>query len=524
MRVVLVSTYVYPVALGMRYVSSYLKRAGHRVTLLFMCSKHDYQESGMPDSLQGDFIDLCRPANVIGLSLMTNSFYRSAAMTTAIRHAGIQAPILWGGTHPTVAPEECAEIADYVCIGEGEKAMLEFVEAMEAGRDPATVRNFAFQRNGALVRNPTIPLTDDLDDYPFPDYSLDDHWVASNRHLVPARPDLLRGAVRRYRASSTRGCPYSCSFCNNATQMALYRGPGLGKWVRKRSTESVISEIEQVRARYPGMEAVNLIDDLFLIRQEDELEAFVEAYRERVNLPLEIDVFPNTITDRKVELLALLPIDLISMGIQSGCEDTLRNLYNRPTAAATVARAVEIIARHKLRAEYHYLVANPLESDESRLQTLRFAADHHRGPAKLRLFPLQFYPGSVIYDQACRAGIIGKHHEVGYQYVYAGHKHMMRIHYLEVWLMIILSLRGAGLSPRMANRLVDLVTNRRVRWLLDRQWFPPVAFVTYRAGRVAYRNLVLKPFIRPWHKLRGGKGKGHHRVHETPREKARPAA
>jgi len=239
---------------------------------------------------------------------------------------------------------------------------------------------------------------------------------------------------------------------------------------------------------------------------------------------LEIDAFPNTISDRKVELLSKLPIDLISMGVQSGCADTLRNLYNRPTAIETVARAIEIIARHGLRAEYHYLVCNPFESDESRIQTLRFVADHHRGPAKIRIFPLQFYPGSAMYMQAREAGAIGKHHEEGYRYVYAGKKHMIRIPYLEIWLMVVLSLRGAGMSPRMAHRLINVVTYRGVRKLLDRKWFPPLAFIMYRVGRVTYRSLVLKPFVRPWQKLRGYKGKSHHHAHTTPPKQARPAA
>lgn len=498
MHVVLVSTYGYPVALGLRYVSSFLKRAEHKVTVLFMSSRRDEAAASFTPGLREDFVDHCRTADVIGMSLMTNTFYRSCFLTEALHAAGIKAPVVWGGTHPTVAPDESAKVADYVCVGEGEQAMLDFTAALEAGHDPAQTRNVACRRKGRLIANPPYPLTDDLDDYPFPDYDLDDHWVVCKDALVPARPELLRGALRRYRLSSTRGCPYSCTFCNNATQMRVYREAGQPKnWVRKRSNDSIISEIESVRSRYPKIEAVNLIDDLFLIRSQPEVDAFVEAYLERVNLPLEVDVFPNTVTEAKIASLARLPIDLISMGIQTGSQATLRRLYNRPTKVETVARAIAILSRHGVRAEYHYLVANPFESDQSMIESLRFVADHHRGPAKLRLFPLQFYPGSVLYDRARREGIIGERHEEAYQGSYTGKKHIKKAAYLEIWLRIVLALRGAGVPSPLVHRLIDSALHRRVRWCLDRRWFAPAGFFLYRAGRMFYKNLFYRPFVKP---------------------------
>ncbi len=503
MDVVLVSTYTYPIALGMRYVSSFLKRAGHNVTLLYMGSRRDTAEADISPTLLEDFVERCRPARVVGLSLMTNTFYRSRALTEALRGAGVRAPIIWGGTHPTVAPYESASVADYVCVGEGERAMLDFVDALESGRDPGQTPNIAYLRNGALVRNPPHPLTDDLDDYPFPDYDLEGHWAAHADRLVAARPALLRGVLRRYRLSSTRGCPYSCSFCNNATQMQIYRDAGAGRhWVRKRSVESIITEIESVRRRYPKIEAVNLIDDLFLIRSEEEIDAFVEAYRQRVNLPLELDAFPNTVTEAKIASLSRLPIELLSMGIQSGCEDTVRKLYNRPTRTETIARAMRIISKHRLRAEYHYLVSNPFETEESMIATLRFVAEHHRGPAKLRLFPLQLYPGSVLYERARAEGIIGEHHEQAYRGVYHRKKHIMTARYLEIWLRIALALRGAGVPSAWVHRVIDFALHRWVRKCIDRRWFAPASFYAYRTVRTVYRNLVYQPFIKPVASLR----------------------
>ncbi|NLX14791.1 MAG: B12-binding domain-containing radical SAM protein, partial [Phycisphaerales bacterium] len=331
MKIVLISTYMQPLALGMRYVSAFLKKSGHQVSCLFMGSEKESEQVVSP-ALCDDFVDHCRGADVVGFSLMTNSFFRSCAMTEYLRRAGIKAPIVWGGTHPTVAPRESAEHADYICVGEGEKAMVEFLDNLQAGRDPAQTRGFACLRNGGLVCNPVYPLCDDLDEYPFPDYDGDNHWVVQKDRLVEAGPKQIGRILRRYRMSSTRGCPFSCAFCNNATQLNIYREAGFAKhWVRKRSTPSIIAELEAILARYPSITAVNLIDDLFLIRNEQEIEAFVEAYVNRVNLPIEIDAFPNTVTEEKIRIISRLPIELLSMGIQSGSQSMLKDLYNRPT-------------------------------------------------------------------------------------------------------------------------------------------------------------------------------------------------
>ena len=62
MHVVLVSTYAYPLALGLRYVSAFLKQAGHQVTVIFMCSKRDTAEADFPRPVLDDLVDRARTA------------------------------------------------------------------------------------------------------------------------------------------------------------------------------------------------------------------------------------------------------------------------------------------------------------------------------------------------------------------------------------------------------------------------------------------------------------------------------
>ncbi len=505
MKIALVATYTHPIALGLRYVSSYLKAGGHDVEMIFMKSKRDTFKADFSEASLDHFVERLRDRDLIGMGLMTNTFHRAWVLTQRLRDAGIKAPIIWGGTHPTVAPEESLEVPDIICVGEGEEPTLQLADRLEAGKDPTDIGSLGFRADGPfgnknVIRNRVQPLEQGLDDYPFPDYELDTHWVAENDGLNPARLDNLRGTLHRLRIETTRGCPYPCTFCNNAALLKVYRGKG--SWVRKRSADNVIAEIQQARKCFPTVEAVNIVDDLFFIRSEEDIDDFAAKYVEQVNLPLELDAFPNTITEPKLRSLSRVPINLISMGIQSGSADTLKNIYKRPTPIEKIVEGIELFSKYKVRTEYHYIVNNPFESDRNRIETLHFAARHHRGPSILRIFPLQFYPGTPLYDQARKAGLIGQRHESAYQFTYTGSTHLHDSQYLDIWLRVVLNLRNWRVPSWPLHRLIDVVTHPLSRKVMDRPWFAPTAYGAYRIGRFVGRKLLYQTLIRPFRYLR----------------------
>ena len=106
MHVALVAAYTHPISLGLRYISAYLKQHGHDVRMLFMTSRRDTPKADFSPALLASIVDQLRDVDLIGMSLMTNNFVRACALTEAVRKGGITAPVVWGGTHPTVAPEE----------------------------------------------------------------------------------------------------------------------------------------------------------------------------------------------------------------------------------------------------------------------------------------------------------------------------------------------------------------------------------------------------------------------------------
>ena len=126
---------------------------------------------------------------------MTYCFQRVAQLSDYLR-AQLHIPVIWGGIHATIRPEECLAHADFACRGEGEESLARLVAALEAGQPVTDIPNLVFRQDGRVVINPVAPLVQNLDAFPRPDYDLEDHYYS-----LFGQPPLKAhgpGGVRRH--------------------------------------------------------------------------------------------------------------------------------------------------------------------------------------------------------------------------------------------------------------------------------------------------------------------------------------
>jgi anaerobic magnesium-protoporphyrin IX monomethyl ester cyclase len=376
MRVLFVEKQIDYEPLGLLYLSSVLRRAGHEVRLS-IASEED------PVAVAREWLP-----GVVGYSVYTGSqtYYRD--LNLQIKDA-VNVVSVFGGPHPTYFPEFVEEPGvDGICVGEGEGAILDLVEAVEAGRPLTAIENWWFKHNGNVERNPVRPAEDNLDVLPFPD-----------RDLLFAVDDFTRQTGIKHFITS-RGCPYDCTYCFNHALAEIYRGKA--KRLRQMSVGKVIEEVKSVRERYP-MQFVVFLDDLFIV-YEHWLQELAEQFPHEVGLPFFCNVRANLVTPQKVALLKQAGCASVGMGLETG-NPTLRNgLLKRKLADEQIVEASRLIREAGIQLLTTNMLGLPGATLEDDFETL--ALNHACKAAYANAFLYQPYPRTELGEYAREHGYV----------------------------------------------------------------------------------------------------------------------
>ncbi len=308
-------------------------------------------------------------------------------------------PVIVGGPHATVAREALLEdsAVDFVVYGEGERALVELLQALLGDGEFERIAGLCWRRDGRPVCNETRPFEDDLDGLPMPAWDLAELDAYAP---LPNWNGILKG--RRYAIVSTsRGCPYRCKYCHNY----------FGKALRARSPEHVLAELEHLVHEH-GVDEIHIVDDVFNFDVSRAM-AICEGVRDR--LPGIAFAFPNGLRAdiMKAELIEAL----VAMGtyrIVYGVESVTPRLQKQTRKHLDLDRAATVIdatSRAGIVTGGYFMLGLPGESREEMLQTIDFAVQSNLDSASF--FKATPYPGSAFYDEALQAGKIGD--ERGYE-------------------------------------------------------------------------------------------------------------
>ena len=363
--------------LGVEYLSSVLKGAGHDVRLASIA------EEDVP-AIVRDY-----QPRLIGYNMLTGWHQEQLALNRELKKR-FDFFAASGGPHATFFPQliEEEESMDGVCVGEGEEALLELVERLEAGQPVTGVGNWWIRENGQIHRNPPRPLIEDLDQVPFPDRDLSEHL----------RP------YRRFRTMHTvitgRGCPYDCTYCFNHAYMDIY-GSAWRK-VRRRSVEDVVAEGQELRAE--GTTFINFVDDTFIVMRP-WIEEFSPRFAAEVGLKFSANVRANLVNDDLIHLLREAGCHSVTMGVETA-DPRLRNeVLKRYMSIEQIVEAAEIVRRHGILLYTSNIVGIPTGSLEADMETLRLNVQLKPYASSAGL--LQPYPGTQIRQLAEERGLIG---------------------------------------------------------------------------------------------------------------------
>ena len=369
---------------------STLNERGVETDLLFLPKRDEYRAEQVQEFVSK------KGYAVVGLSVMTNGFEFAKSLTAHIQQCGCRPHVIWGGIHPTLMPEECLEYADSVFVGDAEEGLPRFVESIINQEDYSCLPGIGTTAgNGGVVVNPPEQRCD-LNSLPFNRYDWARFYVQDADGLRPfGRSEYARYSNydgQDYTMMTSRSCPFSCSYCCNEFLNRLY-----GKrTARRRSVDLVIQEIQCARETIGSIEFINFIDDQFLVSRTWH-KAFVERYKSEIGLPFIVRLAPGTFKRDEVKELRDAGLRFVQIGIQSGCAETHRDIFNRRFDREAVLESSRIFNELGIHPFYDVIIQNELEDDSEREQTIQLLLELER-PFSLTPYALTPYPRTRLEE------------------------------------------------------------------------------------------------------------------------------
>lgn len=356
--------------LGIAYIAAVLEKNGHEVRVLDLLVDKKTEEQVL------DFVSSFNPSH-IGFTAVTPVIIPAYELCRVIKKKFPQIITVAGGPHASALPEECVEKGfDFAVIGEGEETIAELVN----GAPPEEINGIAYRKNGETVKTGKREYIKDLDSLPLPARHLFDCAAYKGQEALGSKQPV-------FSIMTSRGCPYTCTFCYKAI---------FGNKFRQRSAESVVEEWVMIKEKYKAAE-IAVVDDSFTTD------------------PARVHKICDMLIERKVNIRWSCPngiridiggIDMLkkmkkagcyrtALGIESGSQEILDRIGKR-IKKDRIARMVSDCRSAGIRTMGFYMLGNPGETRQTMQETINFAKKINTDYAQF-LLPIP-YPGSLMYE------------------------------------------------------------------------------------------------------------------------------
>ena len=374
---------------GISYISSVLRKAGCSTSLAVIS-----RASGMKNNvLLEDIIKKFRPQLICFSAVTTEfAFNKEIAAWLKSRYPGIF--ILVGGNHVTLNPDDAFPGPfDAACIGEGEYPTLELVRAIGRRADITGIANLWVKTPDGIVKNPPRPFLENLNELPFPDRDIWSAWVDEQPgNYIP----ILLG----------RGCPYNCTYCCNHA----LRRVATGAYVRFRSPENIISELENICAKdtvhsdfYLEVETI-AANPKWAIGLCGQLASFNKTVARPVTYRVNMRVHPNLDYEALFGAFVRANISHVNIGLESGCERIRTEVLDRHYSNEDIVNATNCARRHGLKFSLLNMIGIPGETAADFQETIRMNRLCFPDSCELQIF--YPYPGTALHALAVREKLI----------------------------------------------------------------------------------------------------------------------
>jgi radical SAM superfamily enzyme YgiQ (UPF0313 family) len=374
--------------LGVLYIAALLRHHGMDVQVL------DADVDGLTVPEMVDRILAGQP-DLVGFSMMTPQLIPALQTCIGLKAVRPDLPIVLGGAHVDSTHEDVFSMADcfdFAIYGEGEHALLEAVQRIQApGPAPlwerlAGVGNVIFRNEqGRPVRNAERPFLPQLDVLPSVDYDM----VDIRKYVIPTM-------AGKYVISMmlSRGCPFKCTFCDAPITM--------GKKLRFWSMERIIHDIRYYVEKYDCRNFV--FKDSTFTANKKWADQFCDALLEaKLDIKWRCNTRVNLVPPPLLEKMKKAGCYVINFGVESGDPVILKTI-EKETKIEDVYDAHRRCRKLGIRTYATFLVGSPGETEATVKTTIHVATSIR--PNLAMFFVAAAYPGTPLYEQAVAQGMV----------------------------------------------------------------------------------------------------------------------
>ncbi len=368
--------------LGLLYIASNIKESRGDEVKVVDAFCRDMQVDDLVEEVLSN-----RP-DILGMNCSTHTFLDTIKVLAKVAESAPGILIVLGGYHATFTAEKILRsypFIDYILRGEAELSFVGLLDALENGRAPSDVDGIVYLDGEEVVERPAKPI-EDLDSLPLIDRSMLNG--VEYGYGIKGIP-LTFG--RFTTMTSSRGCPFNCSYCSCA---ALFHR----RW-RARSTRSVVDELEMLYDQ--GYENVVLVDDNFTYDQKRTEEICDSLIDRKVRLRLYCE---GRVANTSYPLLRKMKkagFDVIYFGAESALPKTLR-FYHKNIRPEQVQEAVANAKKAGMIVIASFILGAPIETEKDMISTIDFI--HRLRPHAVQLNILDYLVGTPLWEEAVAQG------------------------------------------------------------------------------------------------------------------------
>jgi len=363
--------------LGLASIAAYLEKCGIKTAII------DCYARPNSDGLIRDYLLSEKPA-FLGLSCTTSSFLDGVRIAEFAKSILPNIQVVFGGAHVSALKQSILEdypIIDYVIIGEGEVTLAELIENKNQGT-ASSIPGIAYRENGREVCFPGYRAKGiNLDTLPFPAYEK----LAGYPHTYKL-PIFNYPKTPNSSCLSSRGCPYTCSYCDRSV---------FGRSFRYNSAEYLYEHLRYLKERF-SIRHINFYDDQFTFNRR-RIESFLRMMMDKpLGMTFNCAVRAEHIDFELLRQMKKAGCWMISLGIETGDENLLAQ-HRQNADLNLLAEKIEMIKHAGIRVKGLLMMGLPGETEKSIKKSMDYVFSLPIDDFNLAKFTP--FPGSPIYEK-----------------------------------------------------------------------------------------------------------------------------